>query len=194
MHLSITLYEESSQYLEEEEEEEEWNFATKEMISIFIRNISLHASMQYSRGSVSCENILARGLLLKVIELRVSTTDRVTSSLRRKFYGCHHDLAYCYENVCFTDDLDTFRFLNISNTCVTRWSDNCLPFRNTGIHPCFVTRWSDNRLAFENTGVHPCFYWGLCCSIFTFLCSVLWSIVCHFGHCIIFPSEIYKFC
>ena len=174
MHLSITLYEESSQYLEEEEEEEEWNFATKEMISIFIRNISLHASMQYSRGSVSCENILARGLLLKVIELRVSTTDRVTSSLRRKFYGCHHDLAYCYENVCFTDDLDTFRFLNISNTCVT-W-------------------WSDNRLAFENTGVHPCFYWGLCCSIFTFLCSVLWSIVCHFGHCIIFPSEIYKFC
>ena len=101
-----------------------------------IRNISLHA-MRYSRGSVSCENILARGLLLKVIELRVSTTDRVTSSLRRKFYGCHHDLAYCYENVCFTYDLDTFRFLNISNTCVTRWSDTCLPFRNTGVHPCF---------------------------------------------------------
>jgi hypothetical protein len=22
----------------------------------------------------------------------------------------------------------------------------------------------------------------------------LWSIVCHFGHCIVFPSEIYKFC
>ena len=134
--------------------------------------ISLHESMRYSRGSVSCENILTRGLLLKVIELRVSTTDRVTSPPFRKFYGCHHDL-YCYENVCLTDDLDTFRILSISNTrtCVTGWSDNCLPFRST---------W-----------VHPCLYWGLCCSIFTFLCSVLWSIVCH---CIVCPSEIYKFC
>ena len=127
------------------------------MISIFIRNMSLHESMRYSRGSVSCENILARGLLLKVIELRVSTTDRVTSSsfTAAIMTYCY---CYCYENVCFTDDLDTFRFLNISNTCVTRWSDNCLPFRNTGVHPCFVTRWSDNCLPFGNTGVHPCFY------------------------------------
>jgi hypothetical protein len=41
-----------------------------------------------------------------------------------------------------------------------------------------------------------CFYWDSCCSIFSFLCSLLWIIVCtylSFGHCIVLPSLIYGF-
>jgi hypothetical protein len=40
--------------------------------------------------------------------------------------------------------------------------------------------------------------WSSCCSIFSFLCSVLQIVVCHFnlfcfGHCVVCPSSIYEF-
>jgi hypothetical protein len=58
------------------------------------------------------------------------------------------------------------------------WSRYCLPLRGTQVHP---------RL----------FLWGLCCSIFKFLCSVLMVIicssVCSFGRCAVSLSSIHGF-
>jgi hypothetical protein len=40
--------------------------------------------------------------------------------------------------------------------------------------------WSRNCLPFQSTWLHRRLVWGSCCAIFSFLCNVLYSIICLF--------------
>ena len=66
----------------------------------------------------------------------------------------------------------------------------------------WVCSWSNTTGATSGAGTAypsgapsspPVFLRGLCCSFFSFLCSGLLIVVCHFVHCVVCPSSIYGF-
>ena len=136
-----------------------WNLHLYEYVATFRQLI------RYSGAYGSYQDFLDRGLVLtRKLLNQWFLLVKLKSSLR-KFYERHHDLVNRYVSQTTRDVLH--KSLVVSTCCF---------FPHSFLIPGFVTRrchlWSRNWLPFRSTWVHG-FQWDSCCSICSFMCSVL---------------------
>ena len=105
----------------------------------------------------------------------------------RKFYGYHHDLV----NRCRKRP----RICSVSrnhNPVLSLFMTYHRMFKKS--NTTGVTCGADPAYPPGATEFTPEFYWISCCSIFSFLCNVLYIVVFpfSFGHCVVWPFEMFR--
>ena len=131
-------------------------------------------------------------------------SSRIFKGSIRKFYGGHHDLINIYVpsvlqmtndmfrlyyrwpmicSVCITDDHRYVPFITVkSRHFIVRYlSSNFIWLKMS--YMMGATSEAGTAYPFRSTWVHPSWRWISFCSMLSFLCSVLWIIVCLLVFC-----------
>ena len=130
--------------------------------------------IRYSRACGYYQDFLDR-VLLMIRKLLNQGFLLVKLKLSLRTFSCrHHDLVNCYRITMSQMTSDMFHFTVLTSFMTYHWVCN----QSIKTSATTGTGTAHHSTAPEFT---PGFYWGSCCSIFSFLCSVLQILICPFG-------------